>query len=38
MDRFKVQVSKTPAGYCAAMDDLPGWIVGVSGSFLDLQT
>jgi hypothetical protein len=37
MERFKVQVSKTPTGYCAAMDEIPGWIVGVSGSFADLQ-
>jgi hypothetical protein len=38
MEKFRVQVSKTPSGYCAAMDALPGWIVGVSGSFVDLQT
>ncbi|GHS88422.1 hypothetical protein FACS1894201_09880 [Bacteroidia bacterium] len=37
MKQFKVQVSKTPTGYCATMDALPGWIVGVSGSFSDLQ-
>ncbi|KAA6328989.1 hypothetical protein EZS27_022167 [termite gut metagenome] len=37
METFKVQVSKTPTGYCAAMDILPGWIVGISGSFPDLQ-
>jgi predicted RNase H-like HicB family nuclease len=37
METFKVQVSKTPTGYCATMDALPGWIVGVSGSFSDLQ-
>jgi hypothetical protein len=37
MEKFKVQVSKTPTGYCAAMDSLPGWIVGISGSFSDLQ-
>jgi hypothetical protein len=37
MERFKVQVSKTPTGYCATMDALPGWIVGISGSFSDLE-
>jgi hypothetical protein len=37
MKIFKVNVSKTPKGYCAAMEALPGWIVGVTGSFQDLQ-
>ena len=37
METFKVQVSKTPTGYCASMEALPGWITGVSGSFADLQ-
>jgi hypothetical protein len=37
METFKVKVSKTPTGYCASMDALPGWIVGVQGTFADLQ-
>jgi hypothetical protein len=37
METFKVKVSKTPTGYCATMDALSGWIVGVQGSFADLQ-
>jgi hypothetical protein len=37
MEKFKVNVSKTPSGYCAAMEALPGWIVGVTGSFTDLK-
>ncbi|MDR1348965.1 MAG: helix-turn-helix domain-containing protein [Prevotellaceae bacterium] len=37
METFKIHVSKTPTGYCASMDELKGWIVGVQGSFSDLQ-
>jgi hypothetical protein len=37
MEKLKVKVSKTPTGYCASMEALPEWIVGVSGSFSDLQ-
>jgi hypothetical protein len=37
MAKFKVDVAKTPTGYCAAMDALPGWVVGVTGSFQDLK-
>jgi len=37
MNKIIVNVGKTPNGYCANMDILPGWIVGVSGSFDDLK-
>jgi predicted RNase H-like HicB family nuclease len=37
METFIVNVSKTPKGYCAAMDALPGWVVAVTGSFEKLK-
>lgn len=37
MENFKVNVAKTPNGYCASMDALPGWIVAVTGSFQELK-
>ena len=37
MERIIVNVGKTPQGYSANIDILPGWVVGVSGSFDDLK-
>ena len=37
MEKIIVNVGKTPGGYSASIDILPGWIVGVSGSFEDLK-
>jgi hypothetical protein len=33
MEKVIVNVGKTPKGYCASIDSLPGWILGVNGSF-----
>ena len=37
MEKVIVNVGKTPQGYSASIDILPGWVVGVSGSFDDLK-
>ena len=37
MEKIIVNVGKTPVGYSASIDILPGWVVGVSGSFEDLK-
>ena len=37
MEKVIVNVGKTPNGYSASIDILPGWIVGASGSFDDLK-
>jgi len=33
MEKVIVNVAKTPEGYCASIDILPGWVLGTSGSF-----
>jgi hypothetical protein len=33
MEKIIVNVAKTPQGYSASIDILPGWILGMSGSF-----
>ena len=33
MEKVIVNVAKTPEGYCASIDILPGWVLGMSGSF-----
>jgi hypothetical protein len=35
MEKVIVNVAKTPEGYCASIEILPGWILGTSGSFDD---
>ena len=37
MKAIMVDVSKTPKGYSASCDLLPGWIVGTSGQFAQLK-
>ena len=37
MKQIQVKIGKTPAGYSAAIDILPGWIVAVTGSFADIR-
>ena len=37
MKQIEVKIGKTPAGYSAAIDMLPGWIVAVTGSFADIR-
>jgi len=37
MKQIEVKIGKTPAGYSAAIDILPGWIVAVTGSFADIR-
>jgi hypothetical protein len=37
MEKVIVNVAKTPAGYTASIDILPAWILGMSGSFDDLE-
>ena len=33
MEKVVVNVAKTPEGYCASIDILPGWVLGTNGSF-----
>ena len=33
MEKLVVNVAKTPEGYCASIDLLPGWVLGTNGSF-----
>ena len=33
MEKVIVDVAKTPNGYSASIDILPGWVLGTSGSF-----
>ena len=33
MEKVIVNVAKTPKGYCASIDILPGWVLGTTGSF-----
>jgi hypothetical protein len=37
MEKIIVNVAKTPTGYSASIDILPGWVLGTSGSFDDLK-
>jgi len=37
MEKIIVNVGKTPQGYSASIDILPGWILGTSGSFADFK-
>jgi hypothetical protein len=37
MEKVIVQVGKTPKGYCACMDLLPGWVLAASGNFLAFE-
>jgi len=37
MEKVIVNVGKTPEGYCASIDILPGWVLGMTGSFTDFN-
>ena len=37
MEKIIVNVGKTPNGYCASIDILPGWVLGITGSFSEFQ-
>ena len=37
MEKVEVNVGKTPQGYSASIDILPGWVLGTSGSFADFK-
>ena len=37
MKKVKVNVAKTPEGYCANLDILDGFIVAVTGTVMDLK-
>ena len=37
MEKVRVKVAKTPEGYCATVDILPGFIVAVTGDFNELK-
>lgn len=37
MEKIVVNVGKTPQGYSASIDLLPGWILGTSGTFVDFK-
>jgi len=37
MEKVIVNVAKTPDGYCASIDILPGWVLGTSGSFEEFK-
>ncbi|MEI8084647.1 MAG: hypothetical protein WCG93_00390 [Paludibacter sp.] len=37
MKKVKVNVEKTPNGYCANLDIIDGFVVAVTGSFVDLK-
>ena len=37
MNKIIVNVGKTPQGYNASIDILPGWVLGMNGSFSDFK-
>jgi hypothetical protein len=37
MEKIIVNVGKTPGGYCANIDILPGWVLGTDGDFADFK-
>ena len=37
MEKVIVNVGKTPQGYSASIDILPGWALGITGSFADFR-
>ena len=37
MKKVIVNVGKTPQGYSASIDILPGWVLGINGSFADFK-
>ena len=37
MEKINVNVGKTPKGYSASIDILPGWILGTTGSFAEFR-
>ena len=37
MEKVIVNVAKTPEGYSASIDILPGWILGANGSFNEFK-
>ena len=37
MEKVIVNVGKTPQGYGASIDILPGWVLGMTGSFADFK-
>ena len=37
MEKVIVNVAKTPEGYCASIDILPGWVLGTKGSFEEFK-
>jgi hypothetical protein len=37
MEKVIVNVAKTPQGYSASIDILPGWVLGMTGSFTDFK-
>ena len=37
MEKIIVNVGKTPQGYSASIDILPGWVLGMEGSFSDFK-
>ena len=37
MEKVIVDVAKTPSGYSASIDIIPGWVLGTSGSFDDFK-
>jgi len=37
MEKIIVNVGKTPKGYSASIDILPGWVLGMTGSFADFK-
>ena len=37
MEKIMVNVGKTPQGYSASIDILPGWVLGMTGSFADFK-
>jgi len=37
MKKVIVNVGKTPQGYCASIDILPGWVLGMNGSFSEFK-
>ena len=37
MEKVIVEIGKTPQGYSASIDILPGWILGVTGTFSEFK-
>jgi len=37
MEKVIVNIGKTPQGYSASIDIIPGWVLGVTGSFAELK-